>query len=84
MKSNNVIIGILLIIIIILIAGLGFFLMSNGQNNQVNAVNDTVFIVVDVLDVMGDKLHMRKDTLWISNGQKLSAALEEWMRNTSP
>ena len=41
MKSNNVIIGILLIIIIILIAGLGFFLMSNGQNNPVNAVNDT-------------------------------------------
>ena len=41
MKSNNVIIGILLIIIIILIAGLGFFLMSNGQNNQVNIVNDT-------------------------------------------
>ena len=41
MKSNNVIIGILLIIIIILIAGLGFFLMSNGQNNPVNAINDT-------------------------------------------
>ena len=41
MKSNNVIIGILLIIIIILIAGLGFFLMSNGQNNPINAVNDT-------------------------------------------
>ena len=41
MKSNNVIIGILLIIIIILIAGLGFFLMSNSQNNPVNAINDT-------------------------------------------
>ena len=61
---------------------LGYFVYTETVNVDINgnAVNDTVFIVVDVLDVMGDKLHMRKDTLWISNGQKLSAALEEWMR----
>ena len=61
---------------------LGLFVYTETVSVDIkgNAVNDTVFIVVDVLDVIGDKLNMRKDTLWISDGQRLSVALEEWMR----
>ena len=61
---------------------LGLFVYTETVNVDIkgNAVNDTVFIVIDVLDVIGDKLNMRKDTLWISDGQRLSVALEEWMR----
>ena len=61
---------------------LGYFVYSETVSIDIvgNPINDTVFIVVEVIDVMGDKLNMRKDTLWISEGQKLSVALEDWMR----
>ena len=61
---------------------LGYFVYTETVNVNINGdiVNDTVFLVADVLDVIDDKLKMREHTLWISNGQRLSAALEEWMR----
>ena len=62
---------------------LGYFVYTETVNVNINGdiVNDTLFLVADVLDVIDDKLKMREHTLWISNGQRLSVALEEWMRD---
>ena len=41
MKTNNIIIALLILIIFILVAGMGYFVMSNSQNNDSKIVNDT-------------------------------------------
>ena len=63
---------------------LGYFVYTETVNTDLkgNPVNDTVFIVLDISDVKGINLQTRQDALWISDGQKLSVALEEWMKST--
>ncbi len=41
MESNNIIIGLLILIILILIAGFAYFAVLNNQDNDLNIVNDT-------------------------------------------
>ena len=41
MKSNNIIIGLLILIILILIAGFAYIALPDNQNTDSNVVNDT-------------------------------------------